>query len=40
MNPAADDSGKQAYFDALRAADVGDLGALSELWLSRLANID
>ena len=40
MNPAADDSGKQAYFEALRAADAGDLGLLTELWLGRLENID
>ena len=40
MNPAADESGKQAYFEALRAADVSDLGSLTELLLSRLANID
>ncbi|MBI5660313.1 MAG: Fic family protein [Nitrosomonadales bacterium] len=40
MNPAADDSGKQAYFEALRAADTGDLDPLTELWLVRLANID
>lgn len=40
MNPAADESGKQAYFEALRAADAGALGSLTELWLNRLANID
>ena len=36
INPAADESGKQAYFAALRAADAGDLTLLVELWLSRL----
>lgn len=40
MNPAADDSGKQAYFEALRAADVGDLVLLTELWLERLGSTD
>lgn len=40
MNPAADDSSKQAYFGALRAADAGDLGLLTELWLERLGSAD
>ena len=40
INPAADESGKQAYFSALRAADAGNLDTLTELWLLRLASID
>ena len=40
MNPAADDSGRKAYFEALRAADAGDLGLLTELWLERLESAD
>lgn len=40
MNPAANDSSKQAYFEALRAADAGDLGLLTELWLERLGSAD
>lgn len=40
MNPAADESGKKAYFEALRAADAGELGSLTELWLGRLANVE
>jgi fido (protein-threonine AMPylation protein) len=40
MNPAADESGKKVYFDALRAADAGDFGPLTELWLERLENAD
>ena len=40
INPAAEESGKQAYFVALRAADAGDPGLLIELWLERLENTD
>ncbi|MGB8078571.1 MAG: Fic family protein [Gallionella sp.] len=40
MNPAADESGKKVYFKALRAADAGNLGPLTELWLERLENAD
>ena len=39
IDPAADESGKVAYFDALRAADAGDLLPLTELWLSRLEEV-
>ncbi len=35
-DPAASESGKAAYFDALRSADSGDLGPLTELWLSKV----
>jgi fido (protein-threonine AMPylation protein) len=34
---AVDDSMKAAYFDALRAADAGDLSQLTDLWLERLS---
>lgn len=41
MNPAADDStSKQAYFEALRAADEGNLRLLTALWLERLGSAD
>lgn len=40
VDPAASESGRAAYFDALRAADAGDLGPLTELWLSRLESVD
>lgn len=40
VDPAASESGKAAYFDALRAADAGDLGPLTELWLGRLESVD
>lgn len=40
MNPAADDSGRKAYFEALRAADAGDLRLLTELWLKRMESAD
>jgi Fic family protein len=33
---AAEASGKTAYFDALRAADAGNLAQLFSLWLERL----
>lgn len=37
IDPAAtDESGKAAYFAALRAADAGDLAELNDLWLDRL----
>jgi fido (protein-threonine AMPylation protein) len=37
INPAAGDaSGRRAYFDALRAADAGNLAPLSSLWFERL----
>ncbi len=36
VDPSPDESGKPAYFDALREADAGNLGALKELWLKRL----
>lgn len=40
VDPAASELNKTAYFAALRAADAGDLGLLSELWLERLGSID
>lgn len=40
IDPAASESGKVAYFDALRSADSGDIGPLTELWLSRLGSVD
>ncbi len=40
VDPAASESNKTAYFSALRAADTGDLGLLSELWLQRLGSVD
>lgn len=36
IDPAADESGKAIYFDALRVADAGDLAELNELWMNRL----
>ncbi|MGV8934748.1 MAG: Fic family protein [Gallionellaceae bacterium] len=39
IDPAADESGKVAYFDSLRAADAGDLLPLTELWLARLEEV-
>lgn len=33
---AADESGKVAYFSALRAADAGNIAELNDLWLDRL----
>ncbi|MBU0752235.1 MAG: Fic family protein [Gammaproteobacteria bacterium] len=36
VDPAATADARAAYFDALRAADAGDIGPLKELWLSRL----
>jgi hypothetical protein len=36
IDPATDESGKTLYFEALRAADSGDLAMLNELWLNRL----
>ncbi len=36
IDPAAAETGKAAYFDALRAADAGDLIPLTNLWLERL----
>ena len=40
MDPATDESGKTVYFEALRAADAGDLAALNELWLNKLLQSD
>lgn len=39
-DPAASESGKAAYFGALRSADSGDIGPLTELWLNRLGSVD
>jgi fido (protein-threonine AMPylation protein) len=39
-DPAASESGKAAYFDALRSADSGNIELLTELWLSRLRGVD
>ena len=36
IDPAADASGKAAYFNALRTADTGDLVPLTDLWLGLL----
>jgi len=36
IDPATKESGKTAYFDALHAADAGNLTVLNELWLNRL----
>ncbi len=36
VDPAPAESGRAAYFAALRAADVGDLTSLTSLWLGRL----
>ncbi|MDP2155405.1 MAG: Fic family protein [Sulfuricella sp.] len=36
VDPASDESGKEVYFGALRAADVGNLVPLTDLWLNRL----
>ncbi len=36
LDPAASAPERQAYFDALRQADSGDLRPLSELWMRRL----
>ena len=36
IDPAAASADRRAYFSALRAADVGDLNALSDIWLERL----
>lgn len=36
IDPASDESGKEVYFGALRAADVGNLVPLTDLWLNRL----
>ena len=36
VDPAADASGKAAYFGALRTADAGDAAPLTDLWLDRL----
>lgn len=35
--PAADEENRKRYFAALRQADRGDLAALRELWMERLA---
>lgn len=36
VDPAADESGKTEYFNALRAAGTGDIAPLTDLWLGRL----
>lgn len=36
VDPAADESGKTEYFNALRAADAGDIAPLTDLWFGRL----
>ncbi|TXT24314.1 MAG: CRISPR-associated helicase Cas3 [Gallionellaceae bacterium] len=36
IDPASGESGKEAYFAALRAADAGNQTPLAELWLNRL----
>lgn len=36
VDPAETEDRRQNYFDALRAADVGDLTALKAIWLDRL----
>ena len=40
IDPATDASGKTAYFEALHAADAGDLSNLNALWLDRLLQSD
>lgn len=40
IDPAAEGSGKKIYFEALRAADAGNLSLLTELWLDRLESVD
>lgn len=40
IDPAAEGSGKKIYFEALRAADAGNLSLLTELWLDRLERVD
>ena len=36
IDPASDVQGREHYFAALRAADVGDLRPLTDIWLNRL----
>lgn len=37
-NPAADETSRNLYFNALREADTGDFSALENIWLERLSS--